>query len=101
MMAFLFLGFPSDWDKVFSLVTGLLIIAIAFKFKAARPPTPTGQVLYTEHKNDSKPRIDVSSTTITQKDTKSAKPLSPIEPASVMVKAPSSTITKTDLPITP
>lgn len=32
-MGFLFLGFPSAWDKVFALLTGLLIVVMAMRSK--------------------------------------------------------------------
>jgi len=31
VMIFLYLGFPTGWDKIFALCTGLLIILISFK----------------------------------------------------------------------
>lgn len=50
-MIFLFLGFPSAWDKIFSLIAGLLIIAVAFRFRS-QPKTSNLQMPYVEHKND-------------------------------------------------
>lgn len=52
VIAFLFLGFPSSWDKVFALLTGLLIITIAFKFKPLEKVVPADRVPYVEHKNN-------------------------------------------------
>ena len=39
VMVFLFLGFPSSWEKVFAILTGLLIIFLAYRirFKEAVP----------------------------------------------------------------
>jgi hypothetical protein len=49
---FLFLGFPSAWNKIFAVITGLLIIAAAYRLGGA----PSGskiekQVPYVEHKS--------------------------------------------------
>lgn len=30
MAVFLFLGFPSLWDKIFAVITGVAIIAVAY-----------------------------------------------------------------------
>jgi len=60
-MIFLFINFPSTWDKIFSLATGLLIITIAIKLKAPEKTTLTGQVPYVEYKNTVKPRTEVTS----------------------------------------
>jgi hypothetical protein len=40
VMIFLFLGFPSSWEKVLAILTGLLVIFLAYriKFKEASPP---------------------------------------------------------------
>jgi hypothetical protein len=39
-MIFLFLGFPSSWEKALAILTGLLIIFLAYRirFKEAVPP---------------------------------------------------------------
>lgn len=56
-MAFLFLGFPSAWDKVFALLTGLLIIVIAFRSGSMNAESKSNSkngsvagVPYVEHK---------------------------------------------------
>ncbi len=51
VMVFLFLGFPPEWDKIFGLVVGVLIIIIAFKFKPPAKPVASERVTYTEHKS--------------------------------------------------
>ena len=55
VMAFLFLGFPSTWDKIFSLITGLLIVAVAFKFKTVDKIDTNANVPFKEHKNYNQP----------------------------------------------
>ena len=35
VMVFLFLGLPSEWDKTFAVVSGLLIVIVAYTL-----PTP-------------------------------------------------------------
>jgi hypothetical protein len=39
-MVFLFIGFPSSWEKVLAILTGLLVIFLAYriKFKETMPP---------------------------------------------------------------
>ena len=32
-MAFLFLGFPSSWQKILAILTGLLVIFMAYRIK--------------------------------------------------------------------
>ena len=40
VMVFLYLGFPTGWDKIFALITGLLIILISFRVTGrGHPPT--------------------------------------------------------------
>ncbi len=59
-MIFLFLGFPSSWDKIIALVSGLLIIVISYRTKSRdnRDDVLSSQVPYIEHKTDvSPPRI--------------------------------------------
>lgn len=33
MVVFLFLGFPSSWEKVLAILTGILVIFMAYKIK--------------------------------------------------------------------
>ncbi len=35
-MVFLFLGFPSTWDKWLAVITGLLIIAISYSMRSEK-----------------------------------------------------------------
>jgi hypothetical protein len=45
IMIFLFLGFPSTWDKWFAVVTGMLIIAISYSMKSERKePASQGNI---------------------------------------------------------
>jgi len=48
---FLFLGFPSSGDKIISLVSGILIIWIAFRMRPAAPMEAAERMPYVEHKN--------------------------------------------------
>lgn len=50
IMAFLFLGFPSAWDKLFALVAGALIVTIAFALKPKEKSALKGTVPFVEHK---------------------------------------------------
>lgn len=50
VMAFLFLKFPAAWDKIFALVTGLLIIIAAFRSGQTGKANRDTQVPYVEHK---------------------------------------------------
>jgi hypothetical protein len=75
IMAFLFLGFPSYMDKIFSLITGLLIIVIALKFDALNKIVSAKPVSFVEHKNSvqtpvasSASSATVTSDTITKSD---------------------------------
>ncbi len=54
VIVFLFLHFPSTWNKIFAVVTGLLIIIIALKFKSAGKVVSAGQVPYVEYKSATK-----------------------------------------------
>ena len=38
IMIFLYLGFPSNWDKVFAVCTGLLVVIISFRISNKPPP---------------------------------------------------------------
>jgi hypothetical protein len=40
-IVFLFLGFPSSWDKIFGIVCGLSTIAIAYNLKTERQVSNT------------------------------------------------------------
>ncbi len=57
VILFLFLHFPSTWDKIFAVLTGLLVIIVAFKFKTPSKTASIGQVPYVEHKSSAQPRI--------------------------------------------
>lgn len=51
IMVFLFLGFPSAWDKVFALVTGFLLCLVAFKLERSPRGGTKMQVPFVEHKH--------------------------------------------------
>lgn len=56
-MAFLFLGFPSSWDKVLALVTGLILVIMAYSLRPdrsldSRNPVRREHVPYVEHKSE-------------------------------------------------
>ncbi len=48
-MAFLFIGFPALWDKVFSVVVGAVVLVIGLKDRPMRKVADT--MPYVEHKN--------------------------------------------------
>lgn len=56
VMLILYLGFPAHWDKFLLLVTGLVIIFIAYRMKDDRPGKGDGYekpyVDYQSPKND-------------------------------------------------
>ena len=56
-MVFLFLGFSATWDKVFSLIIGLLVIVIAFKFKPSTKTVSINNIPYVDHKTTNTPNI--------------------------------------------
>jgi len=51
VMAILFLGFPSSWDKVLALVTGFIIICIAYSIRSEKRSASSSQVPYAEHRS--------------------------------------------------
>jgi cytoskeletal protein RodZ len=48
VMIFLFLGFPSSWEKVFAILTGLLVIFMAYRIKF-KETQPTGESSFTDN----------------------------------------------------
>ena len=51
IMIFLFLGFPSDWHKVIAVVSGLIIILIAYNLPAStRVPSGSSAESFVENK---------------------------------------------------
>lgn len=63
VMAFLFLGFPAAWDKAFALLTGFLIVIMAFRISRSGSnieanvnvrTNSTNNLPYIEHKTDTK-----------------------------------------------
>ena len=51
IMAFLFLGFPSGWDKAFALLSGLALIAVAYSLRPEGKQAPAEKIPYAEHRN--------------------------------------------------
>ncbi len=51
VMVFLFLGFSSEWDKIFGLVVGLLIVITALRLKPATKPVPADRIPFVEHRS--------------------------------------------------
>ena len=47
-MVFLFLGFPSTWDKWLAVITGILIIAIAYKMNPEKKAPATAADAHSE-----------------------------------------------------
>ena len=46
-----FLGFPSTWDQIITLVLGFIIIAVAYRIKPGVSSRPPRDMSYIEHKN--------------------------------------------------
>lgn len=61
VMIFLFINFPSTMDKILALVTGLLIIVIAFKLRSESTPPLKKNIPYVEHKNSIQHQADAVS----------------------------------------
>jgi hypothetical protein len=49
---FMFLGFPSSADRLFAIISGLLILGIAYRMPAAAKNVAKGQVPFVEHKSE-------------------------------------------------
>jgi hypothetical protein len=47
-----FLGFPSAWDKFFTLVGGILILGIAYRMGPKVKPVQVRSLPYVEHKRE-------------------------------------------------
>jgi hypothetical protein len=57
LITFLFLGFPSSWDRGLAIVSGVVIFVIAWKM---RPPEPKEEALsdnlpFIEHRSSEQP----------------------------------------------
>ncbi len=52
IIVYLFLGFPSTMDKIFSIATGLIILTIAFSMNPKEKKHHGDHMPYAEHKND-------------------------------------------------
>jgi hypothetical protein len=57
MMLFLFLGFPSSWDKVFALISGIIIVVISITLKPPQRIVHKDSVPFVEHKSTTPPHI--------------------------------------------
>lgn len=47
----LFLGFPSSWDKLIAVVSGLLVLFVAYRLNPDAKPRSADPMPYVEHKN--------------------------------------------------
>ena len=51
VIAFLFLGFPSSWHNVLAVLTGILMIILAYRLPSEAKPENKTAVPFIEHKN--------------------------------------------------
>jgi zinc transporter ZupT len=61
-MVFLFLGFPSTWDKIFAIVAGFLIVIISYKMGPRIKMIESSDISYVEDRNDSITNINTKPT---------------------------------------
>jgi len=59
-MVFLFISFPATWDKIFALVTGFIVVLIAFKLPPQIRARTPDRIPYVENKTDAPLRPEVS-----------------------------------------
>lgn len=45
-----FLGFPSSWGKIIALVSGLIVIILAYALRSPVPSNPSEHMPYVEHR---------------------------------------------------
>ena len=57
VMALLFLGFPSSWDKILYVITGLIIVIMAYNSKP-EISEPASNVPFEEYRSNSKVNSD-------------------------------------------
>jgi len=56
VMVFLFLGFPSSWEKVFAILTGLLIIFLAYRIRF-KEAVPSKESVFTDSSSRPNPPV--------------------------------------------
>jgi hypothetical protein len=62
VMVFLFLGFPSDWNKIIAVVTGFFILVGAYRLKdKSAGSAPSRPVPYIEHRGETPRMGDIGS----------------------------------------
>jgi len=54
VVLFLFLGFPRGWDKAFAVISGVIIVGVAYKLPQKKASVPT-DLPYIEHKTQPRP----------------------------------------------
>lgn len=47
-----FLGFPGFWEKILMLLTGIIIVVVAYSVRPSIRPTTSSNIPYVEHKNN-------------------------------------------------
>ena len=52
IIVFLFLGIPSTWDKIFAILTGLIIVVSAVRMKTSKKIVSNSMMPYVEHKSE-------------------------------------------------
>lgn len=52
MMLFTFLGFPEFWDKIISLVTGLIVILVSYLLPLKSEQNSTANLPFVEYKKN-------------------------------------------------
>ena len=55
IMIFLFLGFPIGWEQVLALITGLVIIIVAYRMPPFIREAKASSIPFVEHKSETKP----------------------------------------------
>jgi len=61
VMVFLFLGFPSSWEKVFAILTGLLIIFLAYRIRF-KEAVPSKESVFTDSMPPARPAASPTAT---------------------------------------
>ena len=71
-MGFLFLGFPMRWEQFFALLTGLIIVIVAYRTPRAIKMADENAIPFVEHK----PEAEVLRSEKSQASSVSSEPLS-------------------------
>jgi hypothetical protein len=75
MIIFLFVGFPAMWDKIFAVVTGVIILVVGLKDRSYIKKVSNAGTTYVEHKNGIRPTMaPESSESKTMNDMRTAVP---------------------------